>query len=153
MDTRRLMLLCGLLAPTGCADAGPSPAEPETTVVTAAEAAPSVVAVRPATTEMIDAAVKGQPLPADAERVEACHGTSVCPPEFGACTNWSPVSTCGTTTEACSCTQCTGAGCFIGNLKTTTTERYRVCFTDTREPCTEYQNSNSVLCSLVPKCE
>lgn len=155
MTVRSLMLFCGFLGLTlfGCYTAEESDLEDHPTLIDNVDVEPSVASVIPATPEMIDAALNNKPLPISTAQLEACHHPTPCPPEYGSCASWSSSYTCGYTVDECSCVKCTGAGCFVGNLQTTTTESYRVCFNTAGQSCTEYTNSASSLCSLVPKCE
>lgn len=150
MIARSLMLVCGLFALVGCGPAEQFSAEDD---LTATDAAPSVVAVLPATPEMIDAVLRNEPLPVSAQSHGACHGsTPPCPSEYGSCSGWSSSYTCGTTWE-CGCTRCTGGGCFEGGRQVTTTETYRVCFNQAGASCTEYKNTSSYgTCSLINPC-
>lgn len=78
---------------------------------------------------------------------DACHATTTCGPSYGSCAGWSSVAPCGGVfcgfVPGCGlCNewgQCeTGGQGEVENL-----ERYRVCFNDQGEPCTEYQRSVS----------
>jgi hypothetical protein len=75
---------------------------------------------------------------------EACHDTTPCPPEFGSCGSWSDLYDCGdpqcsfsTLCQQCNeWDQCTIAGPMTSQVQ----ERFRVCFNQQMQGCTEYQN-------------
>ena len=76
-------------------------------------------------------------------KAAACHDTTPCPTEYGSCGTWSSFTDCGD--EFCgpsfACKrcdewgQCTAAGPALKQRR----ERYRVCFNQQMEGCTEYQ--------------
>jgi hypothetical protein len=82
-------------------------------------------------------------------KAAACHSLTPCPPEYGACTNWSSFSDCGdphcgisTLCKECDeWGQCTAAGPAMKQDR----ERFRVCFDQQMQGCTEYQRTSSTL--------
>ena len=79
----------------------------------------------------------------------ACHSTTPCDSSYGSCANWSSYSDCGD--QFCGivigCGECNEWGqCEAGGpgLKQFR-ERYRVCFNELGQSCTEYQRSSTSL--------
>lgn len=78
----------------------------------------------------------------------ACHDTTPCPPEYGSCGSWSGFSDCGdpfcgpsTLCKICDeWGQCTAGGPATKQSR----ERFRVCFNQQMEGCTEYQRTSQV---------
>lgn len=79
----------------------------------------------------------------------ACHSTTPCPPEYGACASWSTFQDCGDpfcgiSTLCPECDewgQCTAGGPGMKQRR----ERYRVCFNQQQQGCTEYQHAMQTL--------
>lgn len=77
----------------------------------------------------------------------ACHSTTPCGSAYGACANWSGFTPCGD--EFCGaamgCGECDQFGqCeAYGPAMKQFLERYRVCFNQLGQSCTEYQRSSS----------
>lgn len=76
-----------------------------------------------------------------------CHSTTPCGSEYGACTNWSGFSSCGDPYcgYAVGCGECNEYGqCeYGGPAEKQNLERYRVCFNQQGQSCTQYQLSVS----------
>lgn len=73
-------------------------------------------------------------LPSPAAAAGACHSTTHCAPEFAACASWSTYSDC----EDPFCNfapYCSVEGVGIKQRR----ERFRVCFNESAQPCTEWQ--------------
>jgi len=80
-------------------------------------------------------------------KAAACHDTTPCPTEYGSCGTWSSFSDCGD--EFCGISfackicdewgQCTAGGPALKQHR----ERYRVCFNQQMQGCTEYQRSTT----------
>ncbi len=74
---------------------------------------------------------------------EACHGWVSCQPNYPACTGWSGTSACGT--PHCDsgpyCVECTEESCPVEEAPYVHApiERFRVCFDQFANPCTEWQ--------------
>ena len=88
--------------------------------------------------------------PAIYTKAGACHATTSCPAEYGSCAAWSGYSDCGD--QFCgistSCQQCDPSGwpCLAGGpAQKEYRERYRVCFNEQMEGCTEYQRVSLTL--------
>lgn len=79
----------------------------------------------------------------------ACHDTTPCPQEYGSCASWSQFEDCGDpfcgiSTLCPECDewgQCTAGGPAMKQNR----ERYRVCFNQQMEGCTEYQRTVQTL--------
>ena len=81
----------------------------------------------------------------------ACHGTVSCQPGYASCAGWSPYSVCGTSqcTTGVRCgEECDGPYCWpvSGPLWVESQERYRVCFDQFHNPCTEWQTTTTRTC-------
>lgn len=77
---------------------------------------------------------------------EACHSTTPCGPEYGSCAGWSSVYDCGDQYcgYAVGCGLCNEWQCeYGGPALRQDVERYRVCFDQFANACTEYQRSSS----------
>ena len=77
---------------------------------------------------------------------EACHSTTPCGSEYGSCAGWSSFSDCGEQYcgYAVGCGLCDEWQCeYGGPALRQDLERYRVCFNQYSQPCTEYQRSSS----------
>ena len=76
----------------------------------------------------------------------ACNSTTPCGSAYGACTNWSSFSYCGDPYcgYALGCGECDEWRCEPGGpAEKQDLERYRVCFDQQGQPCTEYQRSST----------
>lgn len=73
----------------------------------------------------------------------ACHSTTPCGSEYGACTNWSSYSDCDDPfchqVNGCA-EECGPLSCFGPGMRQRQ-ERYRVCFNAIGQSCTEYQRT------------
>jgi hypothetical protein len=77
----------------------------------------------------------------------ACHSTTPCDSSYGACANWSSYTNCGDPfcgpTLGCGVCdewgQCTAGGPGMKQFR----ERYRVCFNEFGQSCTEWQRTTS----------
>lgn len=152
--TLSLVIACSLAA---CTQAGtePHPAPPidvpDEVVLGAVQ---RFIAPTPA---MRAAALAGDPIRMReaAATLNSCQGPSSCPPEFGACTNWSAGSECGMTcswSAICRCwngpqlndrgAETNARWCEPGDTEDAFRgifEQYRVCFTAEQDACTEWQ--------------
>lgn len=78
----------------------------------------------------------------------ACHDTTPCPPEYGSCGSWSTFEDCGDPFCGVStlCGECDEWRCEAGGPATKQNrERFRVCFNQQQQGCTEYQRAVSTL--------
>lgn len=80
-------------------------------------------------------------------RAAACNPTTPCPPEYGSCASWSAYYDCGD--PFCGvyghCGDPCGEPLCFGDATRQFRERYRVCFNQQAQPCTEYQRTSVVL--------
>ena len=78
----------------------------------------------------------------------ACNYTSSCPSEYDSCADWSSWYDCGGPVcgPSTACPICGPSGCLAGGpaIKQPR-ERYRVCFNQQMEGCTEYQHTGQTL--------
>jgi hypothetical protein len=78
----------------------------------------------------------------------ACHSTTPCPSEYASCGSWSGYSDCGD--PYCGVYRTCGAPCpeypfCFGEATRQARERFRVCFNQQAQSCTEYQRTSIVL--------
>ena len=81
-------------------------------------------------------------------KAAACHDTTPCPAEYGSCGSWSGFSDCGDPICGPSslCQTCNEWGqCLLGPATKQRRERFRVCFNQQMEGCTEYQWATQTL--------
>lgn len=83
---------------------------------------------------------------------DACHGTVSCQPDFPSCAGWSSYSDCGepfcSLAVGCGRCSCDEFGCrceFAGPATRQSRERFRVCFDESGNSCTEWQATSVVL--------
>ena len=158
-----VVAICGLW---GCTTAGPDRSRPITTdpddpaaqtgaVWLAPEEAPAVaVAVQRVVApspEMLKAALANDPIAMrDAATTNGvCEASSTCPPEFGACTNWSASTLCDST--------CGPGQCFCHPVRfcegdppeprgLDSYNAFRVCFDAAQNACTEWSKTSFTTC-------
>jgi len=86
---------------------------------------------------------------------DACHGNVSCQPNYPSCASWSAYSDCGTPFcgSGAHCGECTcdEIRCFCGPGPAwkTQIERFRVCFDQFGNSCTEWQTLNQSSCDCV----
>lgn len=82
-----------------------------------------------------------------ATKAEACHDTTPCPSEYGSCGSWSDYYDCGD--PWCGVYGHCGSGCgeplCFDDATRQYQERYRVCFNQQAQGCTEYQRILTVV--------
>jgi len=83
-----------------------------------------------------------------ATKAAACHDTTPCPSEYGSCGSWSqPYTDCGD--PWCGVYGHCGSGCgeplCFEEATRQFKERYRVCFNQQAQACTEYQRISTVV--------
>jgi hypothetical protein len=80
----------------------------------------------------------------------ACHGTVSCQPYYPSCASWSGYSDCGTPwcgSAKCECEYIEGhLFCFPGPAWKQNRERFRVCFDQWGNSCTEWQQTVTSYC-------
>jgi hypothetical protein len=110
--------------------------------------APPVERMITPTPAMVAAALSGDPkVMASAITVNACQSSTTCPPEFGACTNWSASEECAFSCGSlCRCIFTPEGDCEPEVRGRSTFNSFRICFDPSGNGCTQWRQTISTFC-------